>query len=557
MLLNLTIKNYALIEDLSLEFSEGLNIFTGETGAGKSVIIESLKLLLGERASQELIRKGANSCQIFAEFDYPSLSKEIKKYLKDCALDLSNEDTLFLRREIDISGKSRSFVNDIPVSLKTLSSIGDYLVDVHGQHEHQSLFSNLSQRSILDNFGDIEKLLAEIGENYSKWKELLSERQAQAMSEQEKQRLIDIYGFQVKEIDNASLASDEDEDLELKLPQLKNAEKLKNLSEESYQMLYEAEGSVIEKLSKIQKILGNINSLSGNLSSVEDNLNSASAQIEEAAKEIENFKEKLDIDPQSLEKLLERQDLIKNLKKKYGSSIKEILAFREKTAKELDVLLKMDQNRQEIEKEIEKTQKKLFASCAKLTEERKELAEKLSENVEKELSDLGMKKTRFKISIEKLPEPSPEGWDRVDFMFQANPGEDLKSLKNIASGGEISRVMLAVKTVLAKADKIPVLIFDEIDTGIGGPMGQTIGKKLNDLSSHHQIICITHLPQIAAFGRQNIQVTKEISQNSTRIMTRILSGPERIEEIARMLSGESVTASARKHAQELISNAQV
>jgi len=554
MLLNLNIKNYALIDDLRLEFCEGLNVFTGETGAGKSIIVESIKLLLGERASSDLIRKGSQNCLLSAEFDI-SAAKGLKGYLKESALE-AEDDTIFLRREIDASGKSRSFVNDIPVSLKTLSVIGDYLVDVHGQHDHQSLFSSAAQRRLMDGFGGHEELLDEISKNYQLWAQLADKLNAQALSEEEKRRLIDIYSFQIKEIDSASLTPGEDEEIESKLPQLKNADKLKGFAQEAYSLLYEGEGAAVENLSKAQKLLDAMNSLGGGLGESSELLRNSIGTLEDAARSIESYKENLDSDPKELEKVLERQDLLRNLKKKYGPSVADIVSFRERIHAELETLMKSGQNRAEIEKETEKMHKALLGLCDELSARRKKCAKKLSESVEKELALLGMKKARFDVSFEKLSELTRDGSDKVEFMFQPNPGEELKALKDIASGGEISRVMLALKTVLAKADKIPVLIFDEIDTGIGGPMGQTIGKKLKDLSSHHQIICVTHLPQIAAFAKKNISVTKIISSSKTKINARVLSDEDRIEEIARMLSGEAISDSARKHAHELISNAQ-
>jgi len=554
MLLNLAIKNYALIDDLRLEFSGNMSVFTGETGAGKSIIVESIKLLLGERASSELVKKGAENCLISGEFDVSKL-KALNKYLKELALEPEDE-TFFIRREIDVSGKSRAYVNDVPVNIKTLGNIGDYLVDIHGQHEHQSLFSGTAQRKLLDNFADAEKLLTEISKSYEIWKQLLFQKESKVLSEQEKQRLVEIYSFQVKEIDSASLRVGEDEEIEASLPRLKNAGKLMELSQGAYSILYESEGSILENLGKVQKLIENIDSIGGNIKEVSENLKSVIASLQDSAGQIESYKENLESDPGALEKLLERQDLIRNLKKKYGLTIEEILGFREKTAKELDGLLKLDQNRQELEKEIEKTEKILFSLCEKLSNERKKWGGKLSEGVKKELAFLGMKKARFEISLEKTAEPSAEGWDKVEFMFQPNPGEDLKPLKDIASGGEISRGMLAIKTVFSSADEVPVLIFDEIDTGLGGPMGQVVGKKMSDLSKHHQVICVTHLPQIAAFADQNISVTKETSNTKTKIKARTLSGNDRVEEIARMLSGENISDSARKHAQELISGAQ-
>lgn len=549
MLLNLFIKNYALIESLRLELKPGLNIFTGETGAGKSIIIESLGLILGERASAQVVRKGSQRCFITAEFDV-SRMKKLKKYLD--VQGLFENDTLILRREIDVSGKSRAFVNDIPVSLSALFGVGQYLVDVHGQHEHQSLIRSAEQRNLLDSFGGLDGLRQEVSENYQILRELTAQNESRQMSEQERQRLIDLYSFQINEIESSKLAQGEEEEIEQTLPQMKNAEKLRELSNEAYQLLYGSDGSALENLNKAKKLLENINSLSNSLIETAENLNTATYSIEEAANEIQNFAEKLSADPEKLNELLGRQDLISKLKKKYGRDVSEILSYWDKISKELDALTQFDQNRQELEQKIEKQNSKLLKLCAKLTSLRKEAGTKLGADVEKQLKDLGMKKAEFEILIEKDSQVNTHGFDKVEFMFSPNPGEDLKPLKDIASGGEMSRVMLAIKTALANADHVPVLVFDEIDSGIGGPMGQTVGKKLKDLARHNQILCITHLPQIAAFADQHILVEKETKAARTSTNVRILTQLGQLEEIARMLSGEETTLSARQHAQELI-----
>jgi DNA repair protein RecN (Recombination protein N) len=549
MLISLHIKNYALIDDIRLEFKDGLNIFSGETGAGKSIIIESLGLILGERASSQNIKKDAKRCFITGEFDISKM-KDLKTRLSDSGL--NNDDMLILRREVDINGKSRAFANDIPVSLNTLSNIGEYLVDVHGQHEHQTLIKSSSQRRLLDLFGGCSEIKAEISRKYHEWKELINQKESQNMSEEERQKQLDLYGFQLKEIDGADLQPGEEEEMENILPQLKNAEKLRDIGQRAYEILNGMDGSVLENINKVQRLLENINSICAGMGETSNSVTNACYQLEEAAKDIQNFYENLESDPEKLNNYLVRQDLFSKLKKKYGRSLAEVLEYRDKIANKLSLLSKSSENKQELENKIKQSYSSLLELCKKLTLLRKKAGEKLSAATENELKDLGMKKAHFKTAVEQLPEPTSEGMDKVEFLFCANPGENLNPLRDIASGGEMSRVMLALKTVFAKSDMIPVMVFDEIDAGIGGPMGQVVGKKMKNLSKYRQILCITHLPQIAAFADQHMSVTKTTEKGKTSTHVEALSDKEHTEEIARMLSGEKITPSARKHAEELV-----
>jgi DNA repair protein RecN (Recombination protein N) len=551
MLLNLNIKNYVLIDELSLEFAEGLNIFTGETGAGKSIIIESIGLILGDRAGAGVVRNGSDKCFLSAEFDI-SGCKSLSQYLLESALGEKGEVALIIRREIDIQGKSRAFVNDKPVSISTLSAIGSFLVDVHGQNEHQALLATKAQRSLVDRFAESEILLLEVSKEHESWHALIAQKETRKISEQERERMADLYSFQLKEIDSAKLICGEEEDIEQKLPMLKNAEKLAELAGLAYDHLYGQEGSAIEKTGKVEKLLETIESLSGALSGSGETLKHASSLLDDALREIEKFKDNLNSDPAALNELLTRQDLLHKLKKKYGKDIPEILAYRDKIALELDALTNADKNLKELDAKIAKAEAALFAHCEKLSTQRKKASKRLSEGTQKELAELGMKKAGFSIKFDKAEQPTASGWDNIEFIFSANSGENLKPLKEIASGGEMSRVMLALKTVLAKSDEVPVLIFDEIDAGIGGPMGQTVGFKLKTLSKHHQVLCITHLPQIAAFAEKHFTVAKSSSKGQTSVEVKTLGREARLEEVARMLSGKEITPVARKHASELI-----
>jgi DNA repair protein RecN (Recombination protein N) len=555
MLLNLSIKNLALIEELRLEFAAGLTVFTGETGAGKSIILESVGLLLGGRAAAQVVRKGTSRCLIAGEFSLTA-APAVQRLLEEAALTNPDGETLLIRREIDSTGKSRAFVNDRPVSNATLAAIGEGLIDIHGQHDHQSLLVPAEQRRLLDGYGIPEKLRVAVAETYARWRDLCGKRDSRQLSEQERARMADLYRFQLNELAEAKLVPGEDEEIEELLPRLKNADKLRALSNEADQILYDSDGAVLEKLGKAQRLVENIQNLGGALPETAEALKTASCTLEEVARDLERFRDALPADPQKLEELLERQDLIHRLKRKYGQTIADMLAFKDRITAELATLENHSQSLQELESAITATTDELHTRCAALHDARARAAEKLSRIVQKELGDLGMKKARFSVTVEQVAEPARDGWDRVVFLFSANPGEDVQPLKDIASGGEMSRVMLALKTALAAADCVPVLIFDEIDAGIGGPMGQVIGTKMQALAKKYQILCITHLPQIAACGTTHLTVAKETKAGRTFTTVTALTESTRTEEIARMLSGTTITPAARKHAEEIIQHMQ-
>ena len=559
MLKELSIKNYALIESLNLSFSDKLNIVTGETGAGKSIIIEALELILGSRASGDIIRKGAKSTIITGVFQVTENS-ELKSILTEHNLIDSDEEELIIRREIDLSGRSKSFCNDRPITLNLLEEIGNFLVDIHGQNEHQILLKQVNQQNLLDRYGNLDSLKNEVRNMYLKWQELLNRLESLQLTQSEREQKIDLYRYQLQEINSANLRLDEDTEIESLLPQIKNAEKIMSLIEQAHKYLYsDEENNIYDSLNKTYKVLNDVSNLSNKELSWTSTLENIISQVKDISIELEQFKSKLDLDPRKLEQLVDRQDLIQRLKRKYGQTIKDIIQYRDKISNELDNLIHSQENIQEIEKEITITVNKLELLCSELSSKRKKVATKLEQLIEKEIHTLGMPKSKFKISVteildsENKKKVTASGWDKVEFLFSANIGEDLKPLKEIASGGELSRCMLAIKTVLGKSAEIPTIIFDEIDSGVSGPMGQIIGQKLKELSRTHQIFCITHLAQIAAFADTHFYVTKKTDTNRTYTEVKILKNDERINEIARMLSGEKITAVSIEHAKELIS----
>ncbi|MBI4395774.1 MAG: DNA repair protein RecN [Elusimicrobia bacterium] len=554
MLNELSIKNYALIEDMRVEFSPGLNVLTGETGAGKTIIIEALGLLSGEKASVQQVRKGATRLSVAARLNLSS--RRAKQFLKDADLLGSEaEDEVLLRREVDASGRSRCFVNDSPVSLTTLASLGELMFYSHAQHEHQLLLKPTEQRDLLDAFGPLAPLREKAGEAYARWRDLVSEQEALSLSEQERAQRIDLYRFQLKELQAAQLKPGEEEELERLLPQLKNAERLKASAQEAYGHLYADEGSSVDKARKTQRVVESLLNLGADLAPVSEMIREAVVRLEESAREMEAYANRLDVDPERLEESLTRLDLIARLKKKYGPTLQEAVDYQKRIEGELRHLENIEGRTLDLARTLAEAEKDLSARCSDLSRGRQSAAKKLAAAVEKEFRELGLAQARFAAVLEPSAY-SAAGADAVRFLFSANPGEDEKPLSAVASGGELSRVMLALKTVLAKADDVPILIFDEVDAGVGGVLGAAVGKKLARLGRTYQVICITHLATIAACAQTHFSVNKEIKNDQTRTRIKKMSEPERVAEIARMFgsAGNRMEEGSisLKHAKELL-----
>jgi DNA repair protein RecN (Recombination protein N) len=555
MLLSISIKNYAIIEDLTVDFGVGLNVLTGETGAGKSIIIDALGLVLGERSAASVIRKGAQKCEIAAVFDL-SGSGWIKKSLAE--LGVESGDELLFKREITSDGRTRCFINGMPVTVGMLQEAGEALVDIHGQHEHQSLVKPECQRDLLDAYSGLERLRSDVAkafENYSALKSRLDELKG---SERERSQKLDLFKYQLKEIEEAKLEIFDEKRLETEYTRLNNAEKLYSLAAETYSLLYDAEGAAIEKLGSARKMVENLASLDSSMSENLKRLNSVVQETGSLAEEIREYRDSIQADQARLEEIISLTDKVNRLKRKYAPTVKEIIAYAGNIRKQVEFFEKADENISGLEDELEKSGSKLRAVCVELSEKRAASAKKLSSGVEKELLELGMPKAKFFVSVEREKSEAGEfvfkttGIDRIEYRISANPGEDPKPLKSVASGGEMSRVMLAIKTVLARADRTPTLIFDEIDAGLSGPMGQVVGKKLKGLSKSHRIVCITHLPQLAAFAGTHFHVSKSVKTGKTSANVTALAGADRVDEIARMLGGAGITEISRKHAIELV-----
>lgn len=566
MLKNLRIENYALVEDLDVEFHHGLNVLTGATGAGKSIIVGAVNLVLGERASSDVVRTDFDTATVEATFKQ-KFNNLFKNLLSPLGIP-SSENTLIIRREVSSKGVSRCFVNDRQVTLGTLKMIGDRLADLHGQHEHQSLLNVARHIEYLDNFGGLNDFLDSVSQICQK----LRERQ-RGLVELEKSRKLDqerkaLYDFQIKEIEKANLSSGEEERLIQDKKILENVEELYQLSSSIYQNLYEGEGSIQDRLSISSKEMKRGTQLDSRLKEPGETLNSCMIQLQELTRFLEGYKESLEFDPEKLEMIRERLNLINTLKKKYGNTIDEILAYLQKIKEDLGNIKNKDQTLNGLKDEIKKLSDTFKKECLLLSQKRKTKASDLTKKIQVSLSGLGMDKTKFEVQIRSKEDENglleidgrkyfadQKGIDRVEFFVSPNPGEELKPLAKIASGGEISRIMLALKSILAKADQVPSMIFDEIDVGIGGEVASAVGKSLRSLASSHQVIVITHLQQIASQADHHFKVFKESLKGRTVTKIKELKEGKRVAEIARMISGEKISELALKQAKEMIRTA--
>lgn len=555
MLTHLSIKNLALLEDDALEFAPGLNVLTGETGAGKSIVLDALGLVLGRRADAGLVREGAARLTVSARFDIGS--PRLRKIAEELGV-LSEEEPgeLLIRREVEAGGKSRAFVNDRPVGLPALARLAERLAYVHGQHEHQLLLKAAEQRDLLDAHGGLEGLRDEVAAAFDAWRTVVAEREALALSEQERAQRLDLYRYQRQELDAADPRAEEEAVLDQLLPQLKNAEKLRAASEEALDGLSRREGSAAELTRRTRSLLDSLRALGAPLGETADLLDGAIVQLEEAAQRLEAFAGGLEQDPAKLEETLSRLDQLAKLKKKYGPTLADVVAYRARVAGELDRLENLENKNRDMAERLAAAEKQLAARSEKLSTARGAAAKKLDAAINKEFRDVGL--PHAVLDIEALAEPgryTSAGMDEVRFWFTPNPGEGRRPLADVASGGELSRVMLAVKSVLAKTDAVPVLVFDEIDAGVGGALGAVLGRKLAKLGGSHQVLCVTHLATIAACGDRHFVVEKEIQKTRTRTSVRALTETDRVQEIARLFGGtgkESEGDIGLRHARELL-----
>lgn len=549
MLTSLRIQNLALVDDLHWTLPGGFVSVTGETGSGKSIIIGALKLLLGERADKSLIRGGAESCMVEAVFQLGDTAA-LNARLAEQGLEPCDGGDLILKRVFSQAGANRQFINCGATTLAVLKTVGDTLVDLHGPHDHQSLLSPDKQLDLLDSFAGAAPLLAEYEERYRELHRLSTERDELSGSEAALDREIELLKHQVAEIEAAALQPGEEEPLLARYTVASNGRRLTELATQILQRLEEADDAALGRLGEIQRIFRDLEKIDPAAAEMARAHEQAVGQLEDVARDLQRYSENLDLDPAQLANIEERVSLFETLKRKYGGSIEGVIAHGEAASARLHKIESRGEELAKLEKQIAAAQKSLLDSGEKLGKKRRAAAPKLAKDVQAQLIDLGFKKSGFDITLAPLPKPGPAGLEAVEFLFAPNPGEPMKPLKAIASSGEISRVMLAVKTSLAAQDTIPLLVFDEIDANVGGEIAHAVGKKMQSLGEKHQVLCITHLPQVAAVAGAQFVVTKDVRDGRTISQITEVKGKPRLEEIARMLGGKSDSALA--HAKTLL-----
>ncbi len=564
MLRELRIKNFAIIDQATLELGPGLNVLTGETGAGKTIILNALGLILGGRISSDFIRQGEQEATVEALLD--DLPQPLRDKLRE--MDYGDEDELIIKRVVSRQGKNRIYLNGSLAPLVRLAELGSHLIHIYGQHEHHGLLNPERHLPLLDAYGSLEDKATAVGRRYHEcktlWDQLNRAKETLARQVREEAMLRE----QVDEISRASLQSGEEEELQARKNILNHAEKLFSGCQEGEEVLYEAEDSVVSRLGRVLARLQELAAIDPSLDETVELVNSAMAHLDEATSSLRQYKSRVEFDPQALERLDDRMAELNRLKRKYNESIEEIIKIGENAAEVLNTLDRGEEGITALEKEVEKSRRIAWTEAEALSAQRKRAAKGFKKDLEKETDGLGMASTQFEIRFldgnsERDGSPfsngqktlTEDGMDQVELYFSPNPGEDVKPLARIASGGELSRVMLAIKSLVLTKGEIPTLLFDEVDAGIGGRVAEMVGNKLKKVAETHQVLCVTHLPQVAALASSHYVVEKEVSKGRTFTRVKKLAQKEKIAEIARMLGGIKITEQTKRHAEEMLKGA--
>ncbi len=552
MLRELRIRNFAVIETVTVPFAPGLNVLTGETGAGKSMLIDAILLIRGERAQSDVIRTDAETATVEAVFDVVG-NRAVAAGLEEAGLAIE-DDQLVIRRELARSGRHRAFVNDSPVTVGLLERLGDHLVEVHGQHEHQRLLEPARQLELLDRFAGAEGLREQVAQLFAKYRAAREGVERMRAAERDRAQRQDLLRFQVSELDAARLRPGEEEELRAERMRLQHAERLGKGLAEASALLVDDQDAAASRLTRAARLFRDLGRLDPGFAAPADLLDAAAAHVEDVLVAVRALRASVDAEPGRLEAIDDRLDALIRLRRKYGDTEAAMLAFREVAARELERLEHHEEIVAAEERRVAELRSELLARAGALSEARRAAAGRLAALIQREVRALGMERGRLEIAIDPAgpDEVTARGLDCVELRFSANPGEELRPLARIASGGELSRTMLAVQAVLAAADRIPTMVFDEVDAGIGGHVASVVADKLAAAAAGRQVLCVTHLPQIAARAQHHFLVVKGVSGRRTRAAVTVLEGAARVEEVARMLGGAAPSDTARRHARELL-----
>ena len=560
MLRVLRIRNLALIRDLEIEFDRGLNLLTGETGSGKSILVDALGLLLGARSSQEMIRSDCDAATLEGLFEI-ELHGSVAELLVGAGFE-GEDRSLLIRREISSSGRNRIFINGHLATLSLLKSIGDKLADIHGQQDQRSLLDLSTHREWLDYFGNNELLLKEVQENYRTLSATARQIEAMESNEQERLRRIDILQYQIEEIRSVNPGPEEKEELENERNILTNREKILASATEAYGILYESEAAILIQLNRLEKILEELDPFDKSWATHREALQDCKYRLQDLAYMARDYAARSDFSPERLEQVHQRLYALEKLTKKYGSSCRDILEFLASCQSELDQILAYADRSEQLSRQFDAEIDVYRRSAEKLSAKRRQDALKFQSEIEAEFKALAMDRMQLHVQFDphdgkkessRLPAAyGLHGIDRVEFLIAPNKGEEIRPLAKIASGGELSRLMLAIKSLCRNEEADKTFVFDEVDAGIGGRVAEAVGRRLRNISSDNQVLCVTHLPQIAAFARCHCRVQKEVIKGRTETIVKSLNEAERIQELSRMLGGETITQTARDHAQEML-----
>ena len=556
MLTTLRIKNLALVADLTLELQPGLNVITGETGAGKSILIGGLNLVLGERADRTLIRSGAEGCSVEAVFDIRKLKTPLASFLDENGLEPCEDGQLVLKRTFTNAGTNKQFVNGSPTTLQTLGTVGEWLVDIHGPHDHHSLLHAAKQLSILDAFGSLQPVREAFGELVRRRTGLEAEKSALVVDEKTYAQQLDLLRFQAREIKDAKLQPDEEVELEQDYQRASNAAKLLELSQTALNLMSEDDNSLLSQASSLGRTLHELQRVDAAAAPISELHAQALNALSELQTELSRYTDRIELDPARLRELEDRLNLVHSLKRKYGATLGDVIAFGDEAARKLQSLEQRDEELGRINAALAKLDAEILRAGKELSAQRRKLVPQLSKAVVKELGALGFKQSHFDVSISTSTQTvlgsqlSSSGLDTIEFQFAPNPGEPPRPLRAIASSGEMARVMLALKTVLAAVDEIPVLVFDEVDANVGGETANAVGEKMRQIAKQRQVLCITHLAPVAAHAHAHYVVSKQVKAGRTTSEIELLEKTNRVMELARMLGGQS--DAARKHAEALL-----